>query len=61
MQTTTADKIRQRFLQSSLRVTFTTVVLPYRYPIYTLRQDAPLEEDNETPEQTPDKTLKMEA
>ena len=61
MQTTTAEKIRQRFLQSSLRVTFTTVVLPYRYPIYTLRQEAPLEEDNETPEQTPEETHKVEA
>jgi hypothetical protein len=61
MQTTTAEKIRQRFLQSSLRVTFTTVVLPYRYPIYTLRQEAPLEEDSGTPEQTPDETLKEEA
>jgi len=50
MQTTTAEKIRQRFLQSSLRVTFTTVALPYRYPVYALRQEAPPQEDNETPE-----------
>jgi hypothetical protein len=28
----TEDKIRQRFLQASLRVSFSTEVLPYRYP-----------------------------
>ena len=31
-QSTSADRIRQRFLQKSLRAAFTTVVLPYRYP-----------------------------
>ncbi len=38
MQSTTAEKIRQRFLQTSMRVTFSTVVLPYSYPISALRQ-----------------------
>lgn len=61
MQTTTAEKIRQRFLQSSLRVTFTTVVLPYGYPVYTLRQEGISHDGNETPEQTPDETLKAGA
>ena len=30
--TASAEKIRQRFLHTSLRVTFSTVVLPYSYP-----------------------------
>ena len=53
MQSTSADRIWQRFLQSSMRVTFTTVVLPYSYPIYTLRQNAPSHEGSETLQQTP--------
>jgi hypothetical protein len=42
IQSTSADKIRQRFSQSSLRATFTTVVLPYSYPIYNARQKLPI-------------------
>ena len=38
-QSTSADRIRQRFLQKSLRATFTAVVLPYSYPIYSLRTE----------------------
>jgi hypothetical protein len=33
IKSTNADRIRQRFLQNSPRVGFTTVVLPYSYPI----------------------------
>jgi hypothetical protein len=41
-QSTNADRIRQRFLQKSLRATFTTVVLPYSYSIdATQRQPRP--------------------
>jgi hypothetical protein len=39
---TSAEKIRQRFLQTSLRVEFSTVVLPYRYPVDVQATDAPL-------------------
>ena len=58
---TNAGKIRERFQQTPLRVTFTAQVLPYSYPIYTLRQDAPSQEESETPQQTPQQTPMMEA
>lgn len=58
---TNADKIRERFQQTPLRLTFTTAVLPYSYPIYTLRQDGQSEEGNETHQQTPQETPAMEA
>jgi hypothetical protein len=53
---TSAEKIRQRFLQTSMRVKFFTVVLPYRYPIDILRPESQSEEGGETPYQTPDAT-----
>jgi hypothetical protein len=49
---TSADRIRQRFLQKSLQVTFTTVVLPYSYPIYSVRQNPSTQEGDETRQQT---------
>lgn len=58
---TNADKIRERFRQSSLRLIFTTTVLPYSYPIYTLRQDGQPEERDATHQQTPKETPAMEA
>ena len=58
---TNAAKIRERFQQTPLRLTFTTIVLPYSYPIYTLRQDGQSEEGNETHQQTPQETPAMEA
>jgi len=58
---TNTAKIRERFLQIPLRLTFTTMVLPYSYPIYTLRQDGQSEEGNETHQQTPQETPAMEA
>ena len=60
MGATTADKIRQRFLQSSLRAAFSTVVLPYRYPIYTLRQEGSPDEGSKTPQEPPDQTHRTE-
>jgi hypothetical protein len=56
MGSTSAEKIRQRFLQTSMRVEFSTVILPYRYPIDILRPESPSEEGRETPCQTPDET-----
>jgi len=53
---TSAEKIRQRFLQTSMRVEFSTVVLPYRYPIDILRPESQFQEGRETPCQTPDET-----
>ncbi len=61
IQSTSADKIRQRFLQTSMRVTFTTAVLPFSYPIYTLRQDAVPREENETQQQTPGQPHEVKA
>lgn len=58
---TNAAKIRERFLQTPLRLTFTTTLLPYSYPIYTLRQDGQSDEGNETHQQTPQETPAMEA
>lgn len=34
MQSTNADRIRQRFVQNSMRAAFTSVVLPYGYPLF---------------------------
>ncbi|MGC8551144.1 MAG: hypothetical protein ACP5M4_15815 [Acidobacteriaceae bacterium] len=58
---TNADKIRERFQQTPLRMSFTTTVLPYSYPIYTLRQDGQPEESDATHQQTPQETPAMEA
>ncbi len=58
---TNAAKIRERFLQVPLRVNFTATLLPYSYPIYTLRQDGQSEEGNATHQQTPQETPGMEA
>jgi hypothetical protein len=56
MGSTSEEKIRQRFLQTSMRVEFSTVVLPYRYPIDILRPESQSEEGGETPYQPPDET-----
>lgn len=56
-QSTSADRIRQRFLQKSLRATFTTVVLPYHYPTDAMPQRLPTEDGRETMLQTTDETI----
>jgi hypothetical protein len=53
---TTVEKIRQRFLQTAMRVTFSTVVLPYRYPLDVLRRESHSQQGRETLYQTPDET-----
>lgn len=57
---TNAAKICERFQQTPLRLTFTTTVLPYSYPIYTLRQDGLSEEGSATHQQTPQATPAIE-
>ncbi len=57
---TNEEKIRERFQQAPLRMTFTTQVLPYSYPIYTLRQDGQPEESDATHHETPHQTPAME-
>jgi hypothetical protein len=56
-QSTSADRIRQRFLQTSLRATFTTVVLPYRYPTDAMQHRLPPYDGRETMLQTTDETI----
>jgi hypothetical protein len=60
-QSTSADRIRQRFLQKSLRTTFTTVLLPYGYPIYSLRQNTTSQEGHGTPQRTRERSQLEEA
>ena len=55
-QSTTADRIRQRFLQKSLHVGFTTVVLPYSYPVYSVRQKSSVRQGDDTRHETRDQT-----
>ena len=55
-QSTTADRIRQRFLQKSLHVVFTTVALPYSYPIYSVRQKPSVQQGDDTRHETRDQT-----
>ncbi|MBB5343357.1 hypothetical protein [Tunturibacter empetritectus] len=59
-QSTGADRIRQRFLNKSLRATFTTVVLPYSYPVYSLRQSAPSQQGHGTPQRTRERAQPQE-
>jgi hypothetical protein len=56
MGSTSADKIRKRFLQSSMRVTFSTVILPYGYPLDLARPDNSVDEDGDTHHDTHDDT-----
>lgn len=53
---TNVDKIRERFQQTPVRLTFTTKLLPYSYPIYTLRQEGQSEDGSATHQQTPHQT-----
>ncbi len=57
-QSTSTDRIRQRFSQSSLRAALTTVVLPYSYPIYSARQKPSVQQAEETRQQTRHQTQK---
>jgi hypothetical protein len=41
---TSEEKIRQRFLQTSVRATFSTVVLPYSYPTSVMQHSQPVHE-----------------
>ena len=61
IQSTSADRIRQRFLQNSLRASFTTAVLPYSYPIYSQRLNAPSQQGHGTPQRTRERAQLQEA
>lgn len=59
-QSTSADRIRQRFLQKSLRAAFTTVVLPYSYPTDRKRSSPAADERDETRQHTREHTHRGE-
>ncbi len=56
-QSTSADRIRQRFVKKSLRVTFTTVVLPYSYPTDATQHQPQQEDGRKTMFQTNHETI----
>lgn len=60
IKSTNADRIRQRFLQNSPHVSFTTVVLPHSYPIYSLRQTKSSQQGEQTRQQTREQTQEDE-
>lgn len=45
---TSEEKIRQRFLQTSMRATFSTVVLPHSYPTSITQHNQPIHEGQRT-------------
>jgi hypothetical protein len=53
---TGADRIRQRVLQSSMRVSFSTMVLPYRYPLDLALSEHSADEGDDTHHHTHDDT-----
>lgn len=55
-RSTSANRIRQRFQQKSLRATFSTVVLPYRYPTDPTTNQRHSDDVRETTLQTTDET-----
>ena len=46
MQSTNAEKIRQRFMQPGPQAKFTTVALPYIYPLLSLKRERKTNEDH---------------
>lgn len=60
IKSTNADRIRQRFLQNSPRASFTTVVLPYSYPIFSLRQTKSSQQGEQTRQHTREQTQEDE-
>jgi hypothetical protein len=46
MRSTNAEKIRQRFMQHGPQVKFTTIALPYIYPLFSLKRQRKTSEDH---------------
>jgi hypothetical protein len=46
MQSTDAEKIRKRFMQQGPQAKFTTVALPYTYPLFSLKRERKTSEDH---------------
>ena len=46
MQSTDAEKIRKRFIQPGPQAKFTTVALPYIYPLFSLKRERKTSEDH---------------
>lgn len=59
-RSTSSDRIRQRFLDKSLRATLSTIILPYNYPTDALMHSPPRNSRPRTPVQTSGQTLQNE-
>jgi hypothetical protein len=46
MQSTNVEKIRQRFIQPGPQAKFTTIALPYIYPLFSLKRERKTSEDH---------------
>jgi hypothetical protein len=46
MQSTSPEKIRKRFVQPGPQAKFTTVALPYIYPLFSLKRERKTSEEN---------------
>jgi hypothetical protein len=46
MQSTNAEKIRRRFMQQGPQATFTTIALPYTYPLFSPKRERKTSEDH---------------
>jgi hypothetical protein len=46
MQSTNAEKIRKRFMQQGPQTKFTTIALPYTYPLFSLKRERKTSEDH---------------
>jgi len=46
MQSTNAEKIRQRFVQQGPQAKFTTIALPYIYPLFSLKRERKTSEEH---------------
>ena len=46
MQSTDAEKIRKRFMQQGPQAKFTTIALPYTYPLFSLKRERKTSEDH---------------
>jgi hypothetical protein len=61
MQSTNAEKIRQRFMGQRPQVKFTTVALPYIYPLFSLKRERKTSEDHGSRLRSGQRSLQKEA
>jgi hypothetical protein len=61
MQSTSAEKIRQRFVQPGPQARFSTVALPYIYPLFSLKRERKTSEDHGSRLRSGQRSLQEEA